>query len=289
MNIRKDLLSRVWRRAGAAIVLLLLLAPTAMATERGRVVGVVDGDTIKVSLDGRTETVRLTGVDTPETVHPNRPVEHFGKEASAFTQSRLNGQTVRLEVDPQGDTRDRYGRLLRYVYLEDGTLFNAVLIREGYAHAYTNFPFSKLDEFRLLERQARESGAGLWAKTSDQELFDQAAKRDETTAPKETAGSQTEQTVYVTRTGAKYHRDGCQYLRSSKIAMGLAAAVAAGHTACSRCRPPSATGAVTNPGVAPVPSTAPSNSSGQCAATTKRGTRCKRKASAGSSYCWQHK
>ncbi len=97
---------------------------------------VVDGDTIIVEGVGR---VRLIGVDTPETVHPNRPVEFFGKDASAFAKRLLEGKRVRLEYDQE--RQDRYGRALAYVYLADGTFVNAEIIRRGYGHAYTRFPF----------------------------------------------------------------------------------------------------------------------------------------------------
>ena len=118
---------------------------------------VVDGDTIIVRGVGR---IRLIGVDTPETVHPRRPVEFFGREASAFTKRMLEGKRVRLEYD--WERTDRYGRTLAYVRLLDGTLLNAEIIRQGYGHAYTRFPFRYLDEFRRYEREAREAGRGLW-------------------------------------------------------------------------------------------------------------------------------
>lgn len=119
---------------------------------------VIDGDTILLD---RHERVRLIGVDTPETVHPSKPVEYFGKEASAFTRSMIEGRRVRLEYDWQ--RQDRYGRTLAYVFLEDGRLLNAEIIRQGYGHAYTRFPFHRMEEFRGLEREARENGRGLWA------------------------------------------------------------------------------------------------------------------------------
>jgi micrococcal nuclease len=118
----------------------------------------VDGDTLE--LDGG-ERVRLIGVDTPETVDPRRPVQYFGKEASAFTHRMAQGRSVRLEYDQ--DTRDRYGRTLAYVYLQDGTFLNAEIIRQGYGHAYTRFPFRYQAEFLALEREARAQGRGLWA------------------------------------------------------------------------------------------------------------------------------
>ena len=118
---------------------------------------VVDGDTIIVQGVGR---VRLIGVDTPETVDPRRPVECFGKEASAFTKRLLEGQRARLEYDR--DRNDRYGRTLAYVYLPNGTFANAEIVRQGYGHAYTRFPFRYLDEFRRYEREARMGQRGLW-------------------------------------------------------------------------------------------------------------------------------
>ena len=122
---------------------------------------VIDGDTIHVRVEGKSRTVRLIGVDTPETVHPTRAVQYFGQEASAFTKAALEGKTVLLQEDRTGDTVDRYGRWLRYVLL-DGQNFNARLIRDGYAHAYRRFPFSKRTEFIRLEQQARQRGIGLW-------------------------------------------------------------------------------------------------------------------------------
>ena len=107
-------------------------------------------------LTGKRYTVRLIGVDTPETKHPTKPVQYFGQEASAFTKAALEGKKVMLHKDRSGDTIDRYGRWLRYVLL-DGDKFNARLIREGYAHAYRPFPFSKRAEFIRLEEQARQT------------------------------------------------------------------------------------------------------------------------------------
>jgi micrococcal nuclease len=123
------------------------------------VVRVVDGDTLV--LDGN-ERVRLIGVDTPESVDPRRPVQYFGKEASAFTRRVAEGKRARLAYDRE--RTDRYGRTLAYVYLEDGPFLNAEIIRQGYGHAYTRFPFRYADEFRAYEREAREGGRGLWAR-----------------------------------------------------------------------------------------------------------------------------
>jgi len=124
---------------------------------------VFDGDTIEIDMNGTPEKVRMIGVDTPETHKPNTPVQCFGVLASEYTKEHLNNKNVRLESDPINQDRDRYGRLLRYVYLQDGTLWNAELIRQGYGHALTAFPFTKVDEFQAYETESREQNRGLWS------------------------------------------------------------------------------------------------------------------------------
>jgi micrococcal nuclease len=123
----------------------------------------VDGDTIDVQQGSTKEAVRLIGVDTPETHDPRKPVQCFGEAAAAHTKSLAEGKNVRLEADPTDSDRDKYHRLLRYVYLPDGTLLNAELIQDGWGFAYTIFPNEKLDEFRALESEARNNNRGLWA------------------------------------------------------------------------------------------------------------------------------
>jgi micrococcal nuclease len=133
---------------------------------RAEVVDHVDGDTIRVRIPnppdglGVVETIRLIGVDTPETIHPRRDVEFFGEEASKYTKSWLLGKTVYLAFD--WDLRDYYGRLLAYVYRDDKTCHNAEIIRQGYGHAYTKYSFHFMDEFRNYEHEARDGRRGLW-------------------------------------------------------------------------------------------------------------------------------
>jgi len=126
-----------------------------------RVVEVVDGDTIVVAFaNGATDTVRLLGVDTPETKHPTRGVECFGPEASAFTESRLLGRVVRLESDIE--RRDVYDRRLAFVHL-DGHRFNDVLLRRGYAHFLVIPPNGRHGRDLLAaELDARHARRGLW-------------------------------------------------------------------------------------------------------------------------------
>lgn len=125
---------------------------------------VVDGDTIKLETG---QAVRLIGIDTPETKDPRRPVGCFGKEASAQTKNLLEDKRVILEKDVS--ETDKYGRLLRYVYLpldNDQRLFvNDYLIREGFAYALTYPPDIKYNEqFREAERQSRDGNRGLWGR-----------------------------------------------------------------------------------------------------------------------------
>jgi micrococcal nuclease len=155
--------------AGLFLVSIVLLISLSCANSHRLIcTRVVDGDTIILS---NGEKVRLIGVDTPETVRPNTPVEYYGKEASAFTKKMVEGKPVRLEYDWQ--QRDKYGRLLAYVYLMDGTFLNAEIIKQGYGHAYTRFPFKYLDQFRKYEKEAREAKRGLWADALVKEVSDE--------------------------------------------------------------------------------------------------------------------
>ena len=123
---------------------------------------VVDGDTVHVSVDGRDETVRYIGIDTPESVKPGTPVQCFAKAASAANERLIAGERVRLSLD--AEPRDRYGRLLAYVYrMRDGAFVNAELVREGYARTLTIPPNVRYAaRFAGLARRAREAQRGLW-------------------------------------------------------------------------------------------------------------------------------
>lgn len=128
------------------------------------VVKVIDGDTVVVSIDGKNETLRLIGIDTPEMVDPRKPVQCFAKEASEKAKNTLTGQKVRLESDQTQGDKDRYNRLLRYIYLADGTSFNKMMIEQGFAHEYTyNLPYKYRDEYITAEKNANTNNLGLWA------------------------------------------------------------------------------------------------------------------------------
>lgn len=129
-----------------------------------RVVSVVDGDTVKVDLGGITTSIRIIGIDTPEIVHPNKPVECFGPEASQRAHELLDGQTVGVEYDGTQGRLDRYGRTLAYLRLPDGRLYTSVMLREGFAKEYTyDGPYKHLAEHLDAEQDARANGRGLWS------------------------------------------------------------------------------------------------------------------------------
>ena len=182
---------------------------------------VVDGDTIQLDTGDR---VRLLAVDAPETVHPHKEVEHFGKEAADFTRRALTGERVLLVLDQNAAARkhrDRYGRLLAYVYRERDNLdFNAELVKQGYAYAYLKYPTERGEEFLGYQREARRTRRGLWAQPAE-------------------AGPAEEVAVYVTKHGTKYHQRNCPTLKWSKTVRPLPLEEAR-HSfgRCSACSPP---------------------------------------------------
>jgi micrococcal nuclease len=162
-----------WRRALPWLLAFLVLAGLGArglagrggdrgGSNVGKVTRVVDGDTVHVRLGGRDETVRYIGIDTPETVKPNTAVQCFGKAASRENERLVAGERVRLRFDVE--RRDRYGRLLAYVYRRrDGLWVNAALVRAGYATTLTIAPnVAHATELAALARRARERGRGLW-------------------------------------------------------------------------------------------------------------------------------
>lgn len=164
-DIKSDLPPYEGGIKGSSVTSTIDLA-TASSTN-AQVVEVVDGDTIKVLMDGETKTVtvRFLGMNTPETVDPRRPVECFGKEASHQAKQMMTDQRVRLEEDTQADNVDKYGRLLRNVFLADGTDVNAWMVEQGYAYAYVSFPQNKQRKAQMvrLQKEAQAAKRGLWS------------------------------------------------------------------------------------------------------------------------------
>jgi micrococcal nuclease len=146
-------------------LLLVCLLISAARTDPALVTKVFDGDTIVVRQESKEFTVRLIGVDTPETGRPGTPVQFYGPEATDFTRRSILGKTVQLAYespDRLGGAVDKYNRILAYVITQDGRNFNLELVRQGYGRAYTRYPFSHQREFEAAEREARQAGRGIW-------------------------------------------------------------------------------------------------------------------------------
>jgi endonuclease YncB( thermonuclease family) len=140
-----------------SLTTFLLIFPVLSFGVQHRVIRILDGDTIVLD---NGEHVRLIGVDTTEKSHPLKPVEYFSEEATIFIKDLLEGQQVTLEYDTE--KRGKYGRLLAYIYLLDGTLVNAEIIKQGYGFAYIKYFFKYKDRFISLEKEAEENRRGYW-------------------------------------------------------------------------------------------------------------------------------
>lgn len=148
--------------------------PTLKPAVAYDVISVVDGDTVHVSKDGDT-SVRIIGIDTPETVDPNSPVQCFGPEASTRAHELLDGTRVRLVSDPTQDSVDRYGRMLAYVILSDGRDFGQIMITEGYAHEYTYaVAYQRQAAYQRAQTRAQANDAGLWSSATCDGVTDEA-------------------------------------------------------------------------------------------------------------------
>lgn len=156
---------------------------------------VIDGDTFELE---NKERVRMLGIDTPEKFQSNkldRDVERSGQDkktiqrlgalASDYTKSLIDGKQVVLIPEPNYEDKDKYGRLLRYVYLEDGTFINKKIVEEGYANAYRQYPVSKLNELIQAEKDARENHRGMWGEVEGLKQFDDTSAKDKQENPKD--------------------------------------------------------------------------------------------------------
>lgn len=188
------------------------IVPSQTATTY-TVIRVVDGDTLKINYNGKEESVRLIGVDTPESVHPDEAKNtEFGEKASEFSKNYLEGKEITLEFDVQ--ERDQYGRLLAYVYL-DNIMYNKTLLQEGYAQVATYPPNVKyVDDFTAIQEEARNNKKGLWG----YETTSSTSNSSQTTSSTDTINNNSSsgfgnsenieyngQTVYKSKTGSKYH------------------------------------------------------------------------------------
>ncbi len=212
----------------------------------GTVTKVVDGDTVYIKLStGQEEKVRFIGVDTPESTIQH---ESYGERASNYTRNALNGKKVYLELDV--GQRDKYGRLLAYIWLSQPQdvndtqirkkQFNARLLLDGYAQLMTVPPNVKYVEYYTkYQTEAREANRGLWGLESSITNSDGSTNPTPSNTPLLLPSkSKQEVIVYITNTGSKYHRDGCRYLSKSQIPISLSDAKARGYEPCKVCNPP---------------------------------------------------
>jgi len=179
---------RAWRKliSGVLASLFLLLFATITAnlpkteptkdsgsveiTEAEKIAGyvsvsrVIDGDTVVVNVINEDETIRLIGIDTPESVDPRKPVQCFALEASEHLKTLVRGRKMKLVIDPSQQSEDKYDRWLRYLILDDGTDVNKKMIEDGYAYEYTyDRPYIRQAEYRAAQEDAKKSKRGLWA------------------------------------------------------------------------------------------------------------------------------
>lgn len=188
---------------------------------------VIDGDTFAVD-DG--EKIRLIGIDCPESGR------WYADQATALLDSLLSDKELRFEYG--NDRNDRYGRTLAYVYVDDTLLINLELIKRGVATALLRYPHGREAQFLDAELIARRAGVGMWGSTSAGLKTTAAAVLPQTeVAPTLPKREPIDETVYITKSGSKYHRAGCSYLKKSKIPISKKDAIARGYTPCSKCRP----------------------------------------------------
>lgn len=157
-------------------------------TVTSKVIKVVDGDTVTVETNGVRETIRIIGINTPETVDPRKPVECFGQEASARAHELLDNQTVILEADSTQGERDKYDRLLRYVFLSDGSDFGKQMISEGYAYEYTySTPYKYQQDYKTSQSDAENARRGLWADSACSDATGDSGTPQEATTTTDTS------------------------------------------------------------------------------------------------------
>ncbi|MFC1582365.1 thermonuclease family protein [Planctomycetota bacterium] len=212
------------------------------------VASVVDGAIVKIkgllAVEGNETTIRLIGVDTPETRDPGKPVKAYGKEASLFLKNLLKGEDVYLVTEP-GRVKDKDGRALAYIFrAPDGMFINLEIVRQGYGYVDTEFPFKHMALFGHYENRAKELKKGLWE--------EEAVKGEpiEEPEPNEDGLTETEpaqtpekkesafEIVYKTKSGKEYHKDGCGYLEGKKrVFTSKKIATEEGLTPCKICKP----------------------------------------------------
>lgn len=226
------------------VLLVVLISVCAHAGEfRGQVVGVIDGDTISVMREGKAVKVRLQGVDCPE------QAQAFGQKGKQFASDKVFGKTVTVRFE----SKDRYGRVLGEVIIPNGKSLNRSLVKNGFAWWYHKY--SEDETLGALEIEARKDKRGLWRddyaippwcyrkferdrRASPIPAQQQYTKPEIQAPARPSVTTEGGVTVYVTKTGKKYHQDGCRSLSRSKIPISLQDAKVRRYEPCSKCNPP---------------------------------------------------
>jgi micrococcal nuclease len=203
------------------------------------VIRIVDSDSIEIKIDGRAEIVRLIGISVPKVGKSGGSRETSGNESLHFLSNLLKGERVYIEYDPEVK-KDGYGRLSAYLFrAPDGLFINLELVRQGYARTLDQYSFTYFSLFQHYENKAQEIRKGLWSAVpsvkKSASIPPQASPTSIIEKPKQE--QKQEVTVYITRTGAKYHRAGCRYLSKSMIPISLEGANKM-YSPCSVCNPP---------------------------------------------------
>lgn len=226
-----------------SILNFLLLTSTTFSKEYiGKVISNHDGDTITVLINNKKENVRLLGIDTAEIAQG-----YWGKEAKKFTEKFTKGKEVKLEIDVQ--ERDKYGRLLAYVYVGNESL-NESLIKEGYAQLLTYSPNVKyVDKFTSLQKEARDSGKGIWNNDNGlkqtpyefrhkgkKNISSNSKKTNNLVSPSKKSSSNNLEIVHVNRKSGVYHFSGCQYYDCKNCTLELteSEAISQGYRHCKK-------------------------------------------------------
>jgi len=226
------------------LVVVVSIGAAPLTEFSGPCSDVSDGDTITVLNDRTPVKVRLWGIDCPE------GGQAHGDEAKKYTTDRALNKIVRIV----GVEKDKYGRLVADVYLPDGTLLSAEIVREGHGWWFRKYAPDD-DVLPKLESEARAAKRGLWADPNPMAPWDWRLKTGITSSPTPASAPQSlmtlpakksaakpaassDPTVYTTKTGTKYHRAGCEYLKESSIPISLSTAKARGLSPCSKCNPP---------------------------------------------------
>ncbi|HUS60284.1 MAG TPA: thermonuclease family protein [Nevskiaceae bacterium] len=186
--------------------------PVIINKERIKVTKVIDGDTIQLE---NGKTLRYIGIDTPETVHPSKPIQCYGKEASDKNKQLVESKEIEIEKDVS--EVDKYGRLLRYVWVE-GVFVNEYLVREGFAQSSTYPPDVKYQElFREAERKAREENKGLWGNICENWQQPTATQQQAPTTSSQQDSGQTDTTGYICSSNAYNCSDFATHIEAQAV------------------------------------------------------------------------